>query len=167
MSNSTDAGMNAARLRGKRVGLGIVTTVALAFIGASALQIIPAVFPAERPPGAAAPEGTPMRECARRVRSLALAIDRATANAWSSHAIVTADGAGEAPPLRVFRQALTPEWSDEAKVREICFESPEGAEAWAALVRMRSTVEQIIVRDFSDLLPLQHDFAAHLPADLR
>lgn len=166
MSSSTDDEAK-ARLLGKRVALCVVITVALAFIGSSAMQIVPAVFRSDGSPGAATPEGSPLRECARRVRSLALAIDRAAANAWSSHSIGATGAAGEPPALGVFRQALTPEWSDEAKVRDICFESAEGAETWAALLRMRSTVEQIIIRDFSEVLPTQRDFAAHLPTDLR
>src|SRR5579864_5362285 len=137
--NSSSEAEAKARLLGKRVGLCVVITIALAFIGSSAMQIIPAVFRSDRTPGAAIPQGSPLRECARRARSLALAIDRGAANAWSSHAIGKAGTAGQSPPLGVFRQALTPEWSDEAKVRDICLESAEGAETWAALMRMRST----------------------------
>jgi hypothetical protein len=156
-----------ARLRGRRVALVVVSAIAVAFIGASALQIVPSVFGTGRPPGPSTAEGAPARECAQRIRPLALAVDRASANAWSTHAIGSGDGANQGAPLAAFRQALLPEWNDEAGVRGVCLKSPFGAEAWTALVRLRSTEEQIVLRDSSELLPIRRDFAAHLPAELR
>jgi hypothetical protein len=154
-----------ARLRGKRVALGVVIAVAVAFIGASSLQIIPSVFGLGGQ-GSPAPGGSPARECARRVRPLALAIDRASASAWSAHAIGAETTANDSQALQAFRQALMPEWNDEASVRQACFESGS-AEAWAALLRLRSTEEQMLIRDSSELLPVRRQFVAHLPADLR
>jgi hypothetical protein len=64
-----------ARLRGKRVALGIVITAAVVYIGASALDIIPAVFGAVMHPLPAAPPGTPARACAEGIRRLASTAD--------------------------------------------------------------------------------------------
>jgi hypothetical protein len=157
-----------ARLQGKRVALGVVIVIAVAFIGASAFQIIPSVFGLGGQ-GSPMPEGSPARECARLVRPLALAIDRASASAWSAHAIGATDTTttSDSRALQAFRQGLLPEWNDESSVRQVCFESAGGTEAWAALVRLRSTQEQIMIRDSSELFPVRRGFADLLPADLR
>lgn len=59
-----------ARLRGKRTALGIVITVAVVYIGASALDIIPAVFGVVMHPMTSAAPGTPARACAEGLRRL-------------------------------------------------------------------------------------------------
>lgn len=59
-----------ARLRGKRIALGIVITVAFGYIAASAVDIIPAVFGAVMHPLPPAPPGTPARACAEGIRRL-------------------------------------------------------------------------------------------------
>jgi hypothetical protein len=59
-----------ARLRGKRIALGIVITVTVAYIGASAVDIVPAVFGAVMHPLPLAPPGTPARVCAEGLRRL-------------------------------------------------------------------------------------------------
>jgi hypothetical protein len=166
MNTSSDAEAS-ARLRGKRVALVVVISVAVAFIAASALQIIPAVFGLQRPQELAVAEGAQPRECAQRIRSLALAVDRASASAWSAHAVGGASSPDDSAPLRAFRHALLPEWGDTASARQVCLQAPGGTDAWATLLRLRSTQEQIILRDYSELLPLRRDFAAHLPTDLR
>lgn len=60
-----------ARLRGKRIALGIVITVVVVYIAANAVDIIPAVFGAVRHPLPAAPPGTPAHACAEGLRRLA------------------------------------------------------------------------------------------------
>jgi hypothetical protein len=166
MNTSFDADAK-ARLQGKRAALGAIIGIAVLFIGASAAQIIPAVFGLDHPRNSPLSEGSSARDCAQRIRSLALAVDRASANAWSTHTISDGEAADDSPPLRAFRHALIPEWTEAASVRQTCFKTPEGTEAWASLVRLRSTQEQLMIRDFSELLPLRRDFAAHLPTDLR
>lgn len=59
-----------ARLRGKRIALGIVITVTVAYIGASAVDIVPAVFGAVTHPLPLTPPGTPARVCAEGLRRL-------------------------------------------------------------------------------------------------
>jgi len=59
-----------ARLRGKRIALGIVITVTVAYIGASAVDIVPAVFGAVMHPLPLTPPGTPARACAEGLRRL-------------------------------------------------------------------------------------------------
>jgi hypothetical protein len=157
-----------ARRGGKRVAHGIVLFIAMAFIGASAAQIIPAVFGLQSRAIAPATPGSPERACSDGVRSLALALDRAGKRAWSLLGRDEAD-ADSSPKatLRAFRHGLFPEWDTEPSVEQACSKSHEGLEAWAALLRLRRAAEQIVVRDVTEILPLRHDFAAHLPADLR
>lgn len=64
-----------ARLRGKRIALGIVITVAVVYIAASAADIIPAVFGVVLHPMSAAPPGTPARTCAEGLRRLVSTAD--------------------------------------------------------------------------------------------
>jgi hypothetical protein len=139
-----------ARLRGKRVALGVVFTAAISFIGASAVQIIPAVFGAGVRPLPSSPPGSSARVCAEGVRGLLLAIGSADPN--------KADPNKTAPP---------PEWE---RVEQACGASPEGLDAWAALMRLRSAAAQIArpqQGESIELDPLRRDVAAHLPAELR
>ena len=145
---------------GKRAGHAVIIVLAVAFIGASAVQVIPAVF---RMGAHHAPSTVPdpqARVCALGVRPLAAALERAGARAWSAHA--SADSA-----LDSFQQALAPEWKDEERIRSDCEKSSEGAETWAALVRLRRAEEQALLSGADDVQPLRRDLAAHLPADLR
>ncbi|HEY1694363.1 MAG TPA: hypothetical protein VGG39_19475 [Polyangiaceae bacterium] len=139
-----------ARLQGKRVALVVVIGVSVVFIAASALQIVPAVFGAGITPLPSGGPGTAARACAEGVRRLSTALDRA------------ADAAGSA----AFEARLRPEWDDRDAVERACHEAPEGTDAWAALLRMRSAEEQAAPRS-GDLAPLRRDVIAHLPADLR
>ncbi|MDP8998725.1 MAG: hypothetical protein M3O46_01290 [Myxococcota bacterium] len=157
-----------ARLRGKRMAHAIVVTTAVAFIGASAAQIIPAVFGI---PARVGPPPTPGRAetaCMEAIRSLSFALDRATEKAWSPEvnraAAPRADGSAI---LQAFHEGLLPEWNAEASIGLACAKSREGVEAWAVLLRLRRAEEQFALRGFTDLAPLRSDVAAHLPADLR
>jgi hypothetical protein len=140
-----------ARLRGKRIALGIVITVAVVFIGDSARQIVPAIFGAGVRPLSSAAPGTDARTCAEGVSRLARALDRARAAAGSPS----------------FDDRLLPEWTDAPRLRVACAASPEGLDAWASLERLRTGEEQLAGRDDSALDPLRRDVGAHLPPDLR
>jgi hypothetical protein len=155
-----------ARLRWRRVAHAIVITIAVVFVGSSAAQIIPSVFGAQRHPIPLPSAGTPERACVDGVRSLALALDRASGEAWwprASGAVTVADDAA----LQAFRQGLVPEWNAQAKIEQACANSHEGVEAWAALLRLRRAEEQVVLRSIGELLPLRRDFDARLPPQLR
>jgi hypothetical protein len=138
------------RLQGKRIALVVVIVISVVFIGASAWQIVPAVFGAAITPIPAAAPGSPARTCAEGVRRLELALERA------------ANAAGSAS----FQTQLQPEWDDGAAIEGACSQSSEGIDAWAALARMRSAEEQLAPRT-GELSSLRRDVIAHLPADLR
>jgi hypothetical protein len=109
-SQPSDA-VSRARLQGKRAALSLVIVVAVLFIGASAAQIIPAVFGWQIRPLPPAPVGTSTRTCADGIRALADAIDR-TGGAFA-------------------------EWDAAAYIARACAASSEGLDAWAALMRLR------------------------------
>jgi hypothetical protein len=164
--NSTTGDDAPARLQGRRVAHGVVITIAVVFIAASAAQIIPSVFGAQAHPIPLPAAGTPERACVEGVRSLALALDRASGEAWWPHAPGVAAVADDAA-LQAFRQRLVPEWGAEANIEQACAKSREGIEAWAALLRLRRAEEQVVLRSIGELLPVRRDFAARLPPELR
>jgi hypothetical protein len=132
-----------ARLQGKRVALVLVIVVAVAFIGASAVQIVPAVFGAGVTPLPAAPPGSTARACADGVRTLLQQLG--------------SEAAEHEPDEHWDRTARS------------CQGSPEGLDAWAALMRLRSAQRQTSGQrvEHSELAPLFRDVTAHLPPDLR
>jgi hypothetical protein len=150
-----DASAARARLQGKRIALVVVIAVAVTFVGASAAQIIPAVFGAGTKPIPPGPPGSSARVCAEGVRSLLRSM------ADDAPGTVEAPGPGDA-------------WGQAA---EACGQSPEGLDAWAALLRLREARAQLVsptgapesgrVRARAELDPLRHEVAEHLPADLR
>ncbi|HEY8088786.1 MAG TPA: hypothetical protein VIF09_13095 [Polyangiaceae bacterium] len=139
-----------ASLQGKRIALVVVIALSVALIGASAWQIIPAVFGANVAPLPASPPGSAARTCAEGVRRMAQALERAQGAAGSAS----------------FGERLSPEWDAAADVQKACEASPEGEDAWAALARMRCAAEQLAPRG-GELATLHRDVMAHLPADLR
>ncbi len=144
----------------KRIALVFVITVAVVFIGASAAQIVPAVFGSGITPLPASPPGTPARECADGVRKLAIAADRASAQTLA----VSASAADDADTaVAQFRRNLAPEWDAEATIAQACTASAEGEAAWAALLRLREAEEQLVRKGRVELRPLRSDLAARLP----
>jgi hypothetical protein len=158
-----DATVTRARLQGKRVALGVVIAVALIFIGASAMQIIPAVFGFAITPVPPAPPGSSARACADGMRRLLYALDGASAQALTQ----AAESADEAALQNRLRALLSPAWDTADEVRAACQASSAGLDAWAALMRMRSGVEQVARQGRIVLAPLRRDVLAHLSADLR
>jgi hypothetical protein len=146
-----DAALAAARLRGKRIALGLVLLPSLWIIASSAAQIIPPVFGADIRPIPAALPGSSARTCAEGVQSLERALDRA----------VDVAGSGD------FVARLKPEWDQRDVVEQACSHSSEGLDAWAALARLRAAEEWVAPGARERLAPLRRDVGAHLPADLR
>jgi hypothetical protein len=156
-----------ARRRGKRAAHGVVVVTALTFIGASALQIIPAVFATDAAPvGAPGAPTLPDSVCAGGMRRLVRALDRASSEAWTPVDAV-ADDDEQSPRLTAFQRALAPEWEAPEAIEHACALSPGGKDAWTALLRLRRAHEQALLRDRFDLVPLRRDVTSHLPAELR
>jgi hypothetical protein len=141
-----------ARLRGKRIALGIVITVAVVYIGASAVDIIPAVFGVVMHPLPSAPPGTPARVCADGLRRLV-----STAEAGGSEDDVQRACAASREGLDAWA-ALERLRSAE---RQLARPSRAGtARPARAGTEERSGSEQ-------ELQELRRQVLAHLPADLR
>jgi len=139
-----------ARLRGRRIGLGVVMVVAVSFIVVSTAQIVRAVFGLGTTPLAAGPADSPEGQCALGIRRLVRALDRPVGTDPGS-----AGGASE------------PAWSDAEAVDQACRKAPGGLDAWTALLRLRAAEQQLAQANDEDLQPLRREVAAHLPADLR
>jgi hypothetical protein len=154
-----DRELSAARLRGRRVVLGLVTVVALAFIASSAHQIAGAVFGfGFEPLPAGALAGSPEQLCASGIQGLARALDRADGRRSSE-----ATGASD----ETSRSGLSPEWDRAEEVRAACDAAQGGPSAWASLQRLRVAEAQSGRLGREELSSVRSDVAAHLPADLR
>jgi hypothetical protein len=150
-----------ARLRGRRMAHAVVITIAVAFIGASALQIARAVFGYDGVPVTGWQATTTAdRACATGLRDLVEILDRADPGPLPAGDV---DDAPLAPPQG---SLLRPSDRDRS-ISQACAASPEGLDAWAALERLRSARELITRRSQAELGPLRRDLLAHLPADLR
>ncbi len=153
----------AARLRGKRMGLGIVLVVSVAFILSSAVQIISTVFglgltslPLDTP------SGSPERTCAAGIQALTRALDRAGARVSA-----VASAADDTETMAALRPGLSPEWDGADAIESACAHARGGLDAWAALQRLRVAEEQSGRLSRDELSSVRRDVAAHLPADLR
>jgi hypothetical protein len=149
-----------AELRAKRVALGVVLVVSLAFIASSSWQIIPAVFGARIDPLPAAAPESPDGRCAAGVRALLGALDRVTGQVAPS----TADDDEMAAALRA---RLSPEWDRAGAVGQACETTPQGQQAWAALQRMKMAEDMPVRMGQDSLALLRVQVTEHLPPDLR
>jgi len=154
-----------ARLQGRRASHGIVIAIAVLFVGASAFQIIPAVFGWGATPLPAAPPGSPERTCADGIRALARALDRASASNTRAQGRAEDRGASvdRDAVLGAFEASLAPEWTDTGTLERACAQSEPGSDAWAALLRLRRGHEELVLRDREDLSALRHDVVVRLP----
>jgi hypothetical protein len=138
-----------ARLRGRRMGLGVVIVIAISFIAASSWQIASAVFGLGTIPISAGPGDSRERQCAEGIRRLARTLD--------------APLGADRPTPSTFESG----WKGADPVEEACRGAAGGVDAWDALLRLRQAEEQLAEGDSDDLQPLRDEVAAHLPADLR
>ena len=127
-----------AALQGKRVALGVVIAATVAFIMATAIHVIPAVFGVSIAPVRAGAPGS--AECAAGLRNLELGPERG-------------DSPARTEPIDAVHRA--------------CVLTPEGLQAWASFERLQVAQKQLKGRDPEALAQLKRDLAAHLPSDLR
>jgi len=142
-----DAPSPAARM-GRRIGTLAVAFVAVPFIVSSAYQIIVALF--ELAPSHQAPPAA----CVAGIRSLAGALDEASSKATRE--------IDQASAKRVFDQSLTSAWSGSDDTEKTCSSTPEGAEAFASLARLRRAHEDALFRRANDVDRLHQALEARL-----
>jgi hypothetical protein len=145
-----DAAQAIAGRRGKRIAVWIVIGLAVLFIGSSAAQIVPAVFGLGVRPLPDGPPGSSARTCAEGVRSLSQRLE-----------------AGQRLDASGDTDGRLSAWDTESPVGRACASSPEGLDAWAALLRLRTAREQRPHAPPAQLDSMRRDVWAHLPADLR
>jgi hypothetical protein len=141
-----------ARRLGKRIVIAVYGGFAAAFVSLAALQITIQCFavgagPIDQSTAAGA-------ECANGIDKLRQALNRAAARAR------TASDADDAQ--NVFRMVLAPDWLDEPAVRARCAADPRGADAFAALLRLRVAEESHAARDAAEMAALRRELAAYL-----
>ena len=95
------------------------------------------------------------KACADGVRTLAAALDRGMIAAVSARDEVAASSA--------FQQAIASDWEREASVGTECKADPRGADAFAALLRLRRAQEGFLGRQLVEIAPLRRDVEAYLP----
>jgi hypothetical protein len=146
-----------ARLRGKRFALAIYGAFAVAFVVVSTWKIVVGVFGLDAAPLASNAMSGPLgaEGCGRRLRELHGALHRALGVAVSAR--------DEKAAIVTYRRLLSPEWDDERAVADVCAREPHGADAYAALLRVRVAQEAELRRSVASLAPLGQDLDAYLP----
>jgi hypothetical protein len=142
-------------LSGKRIRTavyGVFTAFAAVFILFSTRSIIWGVFGLDAPVAAAAPAG---RACAEKIAGLARALDRRMA--------ATSGARSEPEALARMHAALAPEWDTEAETAAACADDPRGADAWAALLRLKRAEEGAAGRRAALTGPMHRELEAYLP----
>jgi hypothetical protein len=136
-----------ARL-GRRYGVIVLATIAVAFTGSSTYQIITQCF------GLAVSDRVPSDECVRGIRVLEGALDTANGKAGRER--------DEAAVHRAWSDGLMPEWSQAKATEQTCSRTQEGAQAYASLVRLRHAYEVALDRRGADVKPLRESLEAQL-----
>jgi hypothetical protein len=143
-------------LDGRRVRTavyGVFVAFAAAFVMLSLRGIIRGVFGTDAAPVAAVPVAA--GNCADRIAQAARALDRGVAAAAVART--------EADALARFRGALSPDWDHEGDLAEACDGLPHGADARAALLRLRRVEEGAVGRSAVDTGPARAELEAYLP----
>jgi hypothetical protein len=126
--------------------------LAAAFVLSSARSVVWGLFGLEAAPTATAPAG---RACGEAIARLARALDRGVAATSAARTDVEA--------LAQMRAALAPEWDAEASGAATCAEDPHGADAWAALMRLRRAEEGAVASRAAQTGPVHRELEAYLP----
>jgi hypothetical protein len=140
-----------ARLRGKRIALGVVITVAVVYIGASAVDIVPAVFGVVMHPLPPTPPGTAAHACAEGLRRLVSTADVGGSDEVQRDCAASREGLDAWAAFERLRSA------ERQLARP---PRAETARPGRAETQQRSGSEQ-------ELEELRRQVLAHLPADLR
>ena len=142
------------RSRGARIRTavyGLYVAFAAAFVLLCVREIVSGVFGLREAPIASAPVGSPGRACADGIRDLLRALDRGVVAASSAR--------DEKDAVARLDAALSPEWDREPALAATCTGDANGAEAWAALLRLKRAEEGEAGRRAVLVEPLRADVA--------
>jgi hypothetical protein len=139
---------------GKRVAFAVYGVMAAAFILSTTYQLTVEAHGLRAAP--LETHGAPSAACGALLRPMTLALDRGAEAAASS--------GGEAKAEQAFSAAILPEWSaaQTAVATATCGGDPLGADALAAVVRLRQARERAVLRSAGELAPIRHDVAEYL-----
>jgi len=139
---------------GKRVAFAVYGVLSAAFILSSTYQLTVEVHGLRAAP--LPTHGGPGAACAAVLRPMAAAIDRAAAK---SAAAPDAQKAAAS-----FAAAILPEWStpQTAAATATCDADPLGADALAAVMRLRQARERALLRTAGEVAPARQDVAEYL-----
>lgn len=144
--------MSGESRRGRSIASAIFVGIVSVFIVITTWQVARGVFGKG---GTSAKAGiAPPPACIAGISRLGGALDRAVAAASQSsdeHAVNAA-----------FANAVKPEWDDSDKVQADCAATPEGQDAFAALLRLRRAEETSLERHVAEVSPMKRDVEAYL-----
>ncbi len=144
--------MSGESRRGRRIVSAAFVGVVSVFIVITTVQVGRGVF------GKGAPSANggiaPPPACVAGIARLDAALDRAM---MTTSRITEEDAVTPA-----FAQSTLPEWNESPKVEEDCNATPEGKEAFAAILRLRRAEESLLHRQVGELSPMKQDVEAYL-----
>lgn len=147
-----------ARKRGRRIVYVLFGAFATVFVVACIVEIIGTAIWGFRLDGRPSPERV-SRPCAQRLVALAEAMDRAATTGLDGRDL---ESATEDTALSRFRGALGADWGDLTTVGRVCGKEGAGADALAALLRLKQAQEGLLRRQVVEIAPLRRDVSAYL-----
>ncbi len=140
-----------ASRRGRRIVTAAFLIFAAAFIVTSTVDIARGVYDEH----VASTEGPPpTAACVEGIKTLVGALDRAVSVATSAK--------DEPSALSAFSSGAKPEWDAAYGTESACSTTPQGKDAFAALVRLRAADESFLKRRVAEVAPLRRDVDAYL-----
>ena len=140
-----------ASRRGRRIVSAAFLLFAATFIVVSTIEIARGVYGEPVASGEGPP---PSAACVAGIKVLVAALDRAMAAGASAH--------DESAALREFAGTAKPEWDGISETENACSATPQGKDAFAALVRLRAADESFLRRRVAEVAPLRRDVDAYL-----
>ncbi len=144
-----ERGRAGARIR--TIVYGLYVAFAAAFVLLCVKELVVGVFGMREGTVASAPAGSPGRACADGIGDLLRALDRGVLAASAAR--------DEKDAVTRLDAALAPEWDREAALATTCGADANGAEAWAALLRLRRAEEGAAGRRAVLVGPMRADVA--------
>jgi hypothetical protein len=146
MSDETRPGSR----RGRSIVSALFVGVVSVFIVVTTAQVGAGVFGKSASRAGVAPPAA----CVAGISRLTPALDRALGAASP----IGDDSAS----LATFAAATLPEWNDSQDIESTCSATPEGQEAFAAVLRLRRAEEALLHKDVAELSPMRRDVEAYL-----
>lgn len=140
-----------ASRRGRRIVTAAFLILAAWFIVTSTVNIARGVYGEHVVSGEGPP---PPAACVSGIKALVGALDRAMS--------VAAASSDESAALQAFATAAKPEWDSSAETENACSATPQGKDAFVALVRLRAADESFLRRRVAEVAPLRRDVDAYL-----